>query len=65
MERVIEVAVAKNIPIGVPLPSDAPVETVLAWANRGSRLVSIGLDLGLMTGALTQALGDLRAGLAG
>lgn len=65
MERVIEVAVAKNIPIGVPLPSDAPVETVLAWANKGSRLVSIGLDLGLMTGALTQALGDLRAGLAG
>jgi len=65
MERVIEVAVAKNIPIGVPLPSDAPLETVLAWANRGSRLVSIGLDLGFMTGALMQALGDVRRGLAG
>ncbi len=65
MERVIEVAVAKNIPIGVPLPSDAPVETVLAWANKGSQLVSIGLDLGFMTGALMQALGDVRAGLAG
>lgn len=65
MERVIEVAVAKDIPIGVPLPSDAPLETVLHWANKGSRLVSVGLDLGFMTAALMQALGDVRAGLAG
>jgi len=63
MERVIEVAVAKNIPIGVPLPSDAPLETVLHWAEKGSQLVSVGLDLGFMTAALMQALGDVRRGL--
>ncbi|MCY4022229.1 MAG: aldolase/citrate lyase family protein [Anaerolineaceae bacterium] len=63
MERVIEVAVAKDIPIGVPLPSDAPLETVLHWAEKGSQLVSVGLDLGFMTGALMQALGDVRRGL--
>ncbi len=65
MEHVIEVAVALNIPIGVPLPSDAPPETVFAWAARGSRLVSIGVDLGFMTGALMQTLGTIRAGLSG
>ena len=64
MEHVIAVAVALKIPIGVPLPSDAPPETVLAWANKGSRLVSIGLDLGFMTGALMQALEQVRGGMA-
>lgn len=63
MERVIEVAVAQDIPIGVPLPADASPETVLAWAEKGSRLVSIGLDLGFMGAALMQSLGDVRAGL--
>ena len=64
MEHVIAVAVALKIPIGVPLPSDAPPETVLAWANKGSRLVSICLDLGFMTGALMQALEQVRGGVA-
>ena len=63
MERVIEVAMAKDIPIGVPLPSDAPLETVLHWANKGSQLVSVGLDLGFMTVALMQSLTDVRRGL--
>jgi len=60
MEHVIAVAAARQIPIGVPLPADASPETVLAWADKGSRLLSIGVDLGFMMNALTQTLNQLR-----
>ena len=61
MEQVIAAAVARNIPVGVPLPSDAPLETVLAWAEKGSRLVSLGLDLGFLALALQQTFDQARA----
>jgi 2-keto-3-deoxy-L-rhamnonate aldolase RhmA len=60
MDKVVAQARDLRLPVGMPLPADAPLATVTSWIEKGCRFVVSGLDQGFLTQAMQQALVQMR-----
>jgi len=61
-QRVLDVAKTHHIAVGVGL--DASPEVVLAWAERGARVMALGMDWSLMRRQAEDMLSAIRGALA-